>query len=228
MPIPLYLAMTGAEFLSSHAPPSHMAWMACHFSPYGTGITNCPTHLPPESMLILNDRMPPSGHDPQQIALQLSDLANDFACAGILLDLELPPTSLSRQIVSAIIQAAPCPVAVSAPYARETDCAVFLTPPLHIPLSEFLEPWKDREIWLEAALEDAEYSITAQGCRIGPLPCPPPFFPHSAPGAYSHYHIAIAEDAIHVSFRREQTDWEALAEEAENIRFLVGLYQQFK
>ena len=179
-------------------------------------------------MLILNDRMPPSGHDPQQVAQQLSALAADFACAGILLDWELPPTSSSRQILSAILQAVPCPVAVSAPYAQEIDCAVFLTPPLHIPLSEFLAPWKDREIWLEAALEDVEFCITEQGCRIGPLPCPPPAFPHSAPGAYSHYHIAIAEDAIRFSFRREQADWEALAEEAEHVRFLVGLYQQFK
>lgn len=228
MPIPLYLAMTAAEFSSCPSLPERIAWMACHFSPYGTGITNCPQQLPPGSLLILNDRMPSCGHDPAQIADVLAQLAKDQACAGILLDLELPPDRLTRQIVASIIQSAPCPVAVSSQYAQDAACAVFLTPPMHIPLADFLAPWEGREIWLEAAIEDVEFCITETGCRIQPLPCPPEAFPHRAPGAFSHYHITVEEDALHFSFRRSKEDLQAMAQEAENIHCMVGLYQQLK
>ena len=69
-----YLAMTPAEFNSVSQPPPDFAYMACHFSPYGTGLGNLPTVLPPESLLILNDRTPIHGHDPQRIFDQLKDV----------------------------------------------------------------------------------------------------------------------------------------------------------
>ena len=53
--IRLNLAMTAAE-LGAAPLPSHPAWMACHFSPYSTGLTNLPPKLPQDSLLILNDR----------------------------------------------------------------------------------------------------------------------------------------------------------------------------
>ena len=74
MAIPLYLAMTAREFRICKTVPANMAWMACHFSPYGTGLSNLPTSLPPGSMIILNDRTPICGHDPELIAAQLKEL----------------------------------------------------------------------------------------------------------------------------------------------------------
>ena len=89
MEIPLFLAMTAAELRGAASMPSHPAWMACHFSCYGTGISNVPKRLPAGSMLMLNDRTPMCGHDPELVARMLCDAAEEFQCDSILLDLEV-------------------------------------------------------------------------------------------------------------------------------------------
>ena len=71
MALTLYLAMTAAELQNCRQIPEHIAWMACHFSPYSSGISNVPVQLPAGSVLILNDRIPPQGHDPELVARQL-------------------------------------------------------------------------------------------------------------------------------------------------------------
>lgn len=220
--------MTAAEFLHCSPLPEKIAWMACHFSPYGTGLTNCPQQLPPKSLLILNDRTPICGHDPVLVAQQLCYIAMKLDCAGILLDLQRPGVEDAFAITQSICATAPCPVAVSEYYGSSVDAAVFLSPPLHIPLAEFLTPWQGREIWLEAAAEDVEFVITEAGCRQSPLPCPPETFPHAAKEAFSRYHISVAQDAVRFSFRRGKEDWAQLAEDGENIRCMVGLYQQLR
>ena len=83
MPLPIYLAMTAAEFRQNPAISGKIGWMACHFSPYGTGLSNCPTELPPGSMLILNDRTPVCGHDPALIAAQLAEMATQLNCSRV-------------------------------------------------------------------------------------------------------------------------------------------------
>ena len=74
MTLPMHLAMTAAELACCDSLPSHPAWMACHFSPYGTGLSNLPEHLPEGALLILNDRTPVFGHDPQVICAQLHQI----------------------------------------------------------------------------------------------------------------------------------------------------------
>jgi hypothetical protein len=64
-------AAKNAEIQNSPHLPERIAWMACHFSAYGKGISNMPTSLPPGAALILNDRMPPFGHDPATVAKEL-------------------------------------------------------------------------------------------------------------------------------------------------------------
>ena len=66
-----YLAMTAAEMMGGAPLPGKTAWMACHFSPYSTGLCNLPAALPPGSLLILNDRTPIHGHDPERICREL-------------------------------------------------------------------------------------------------------------------------------------------------------------
>ena len=228
MPIPLYLTLTAAEFSHCNPLPERIAWMACHFSPSGPGISNTPATLPPESLLILDDSTPITHHDPLLIARQLRQLAADLACAGILLDWERPKTDRAVEILQTICREAPCPVAAPAPYALEAPCAVFLSPPLHIPLTEFLAPWSGREIWLEAAAEDLVYTVTEGGCTASPLPCPPEHFPHSADSAFSRYHIGICKDAIRISFRRSREDLLAMAQQIPSLERMVGLFQQWK
>ena len=88
MAIRSFLAMTAAEFATAGTLPEYVAWMACHFSPYGTGLTNLPPTLPPGSLLILNDRIPICGHDPERIAGQLLQTAETTQCTGVLLDFQ--------------------------------------------------------------------------------------------------------------------------------------------
>lgn len=227
MPIPIYLAMTSAEFYHCDPIPEKVAWMACHFSPYGTGLSNLPPALPEGSLLILNDRMPPTDHDPALVADTLAQVARQHRCAGILLDLQQPGQTLTTQIAEAVCNAAPCPVAVTEYYCQGLDCAVFLSPPLHIPLAEYLASWQGRDIWLEGAVEDLAYVITQTGCHKEPLPCPPADLPHEAPGAFSRYHIVVEAEAVRFSFRRSREDVAQMATQAQ-AQCMVGLYQQLK
>lgn len=227
MPIPLYLAMTAAEFSRCDPLPDKIGWMACHFSPYGTGLSNCPHSLPQGSLLILNDRTPVCGHDPKTVSGQLCRLAEQFQCSGILLDLQRPGCPETAKIVEAIRTDAPCPVAVTEYYITK-DCAVFLSPPLHIPLAEFLAPWQGREIWLEAAIEDTCFTVTRDGCTQSPLFCPPPDFPHRNDDAYCRYHIATDQDAVRFSLHRGQDEVQELLKNATGAARFVGLFQQWK
>lgn len=163
MVLPLFLAMNASEMTLSPI-PDHCAWMACHFSSCAEGITNLPATLPPDSMLILNDRIPCQGHSADLVASQISEAVSRLDCESILLDFQRPQDAETLQIVHAILSTSPCPVCISEGYAGESDCPVLLgPPPLHIPLEEYLAPWKNREIWLEAALCQQNVTITRDG-----------------------------------------------------------------
>ena len=167
MVLPLYLAMTGREILAAQSAASRCAYMACHFSPYSQGLTNLPTSLPPNTMLILNDRMPCSGHSGDLVAHQLQDAVTQFRCESLLLDFQRPPTEEMQQLVRCILETLRCPVAVTEGFAEAFDCPLLLSPaPLHIPLEEYLAPWNGREIWLEAALCQEEIHVCTSGAQI--------------------------------------------------------------
>ena len=164
MVLPLYLALTASEISAVSPLSSRCAYMACHFSPYTEGISNIPYGLPPNSMLILNDRLPCQGHCADLVAGQLADAAARLGCESVLLDFQRPREPESEAIVNAILSSLTCPVAVTESFADGKDCPVFLSPaPLHLPMDEYLAPWRDREIWLEAALCQSEIQITPNG-----------------------------------------------------------------
>lgn len=226
MPSPLFLAMTAAEFQTNSEISSQIAWMACHFSPYGTGLSNCPQALPPGSMLILNDRTPVCGHSPQVITKQLASMVEALGCSRVLLDFQRPGEPETAAIANAIVSALACPVGVSAAYAKELDCPVLLPPlPLHKPLADHIAPWEGRAIWLEAALDTAVYTVTQAGCKIesghdsGD-------YPHIDAGLHCRYRIDMAGDAITFTLHRNWEDLQALMAESENIQCFVGLYQE--
>ena len=129
MPLPLYLALTAPELSATEELPKHLAYMACHFSPYGSGLSNFPQNLPEGSMLILNDSTPTGGHDPQLIGKQLAEGSQQLGCSHILLDLQRPVDELTYRIADAIVSAVSCPVAVSEGYAPQLNCPVFLSAP---------------------------------------------------------------------------------------------------
>ena len=228
MGIVLYLAMTAAEFDIHRSRPCPLAWMACHFSSYGTGLSNLPPALPKGSLLILNDRTPVFGHDPERIAQQLSKIATQFDCDGILLDFQRPDELQTKAIVEAIISLSQ-PVAVTPFYAQHLDCPVFLPPPpLTHPLEDHLRPWQGREIWMEAALEDQHIRLDHAGSHILSEWSLHDSFPHTDEHLHCIYRTEVQMHHIDFFLRRNEAQLHRLLEEAVKLgvhRF-VGLYQQ--
>lgn len=231
MPIPHYLAMTGAEMAGKSIFPQQTAWMACHFSPYGSGLSNLPRWLPPNSLLILNDRTPICGHDPVLIAAQLGECIAQMQCAGLLLDFQRPVEPQMSELTAYLCRALTCPVAVSEPYADAGDCAVFLPPiPADEAMASRLSPWSGREIWLDTAMDGLEIVLTEQGAASAPLPV----WEHPDGGfaeARLHCHYRISLDETHAVFAlwRTAEDVACQLEEAEalGVTAAVGLYQEF-
>ena len=229
MAIPLYLAMTAAETMASPM-PENMAYMACHFASYGLGISNIPTALPTGAMLILNDRIPLWEHDPVLIAKQLADTVAELSCGSVLLDFQRPENSKATAITKAVLEELPCPVGVSEHYAHDLNCPVFLSaPPPDIPLQRHILSWKDREIWLEAALETIEISVTQGGATVTSVPFQSPSEPsHRDKKCCCSYRTEISEDRAVFTLSRTPEDLHQLLCEAEKLGVTraVGLYQQ--
>lgn len=231
MTLPFYLAMTGAEAASLGALPEQMAWMACHFSCYGTGLSNLPAYLPEGAAAILNDRTPICGHDPIRIAGQLAQLVTDFGCSGVLLDLQRPGVEETAKLCAHIVNALPCPVGVSEFYANGLDCPVFLSAlPPGVALVDHIRLWQGREIWLEMAVDTRVALVTEAGCRWeqGALTAPEePCF--SEPALHCRYHWYSDDEKAVFTLHRTREDIPALLEEAEGLGVtrVFGLYQQF-
>ena len=230
MALPLYLAMTAAELFRAPVLLPQCAYMACHFSPYSTGLSNFPQNIPEGSILILNDRMPVQGHDPALIGEQLNQCAEEWDATAILLDFQRPDCPQTLQIARAIIDSSACPVAVSACYSRELDCPVFLPPPpLDCKLEEYITPWKGRALWLEAALDTQIITLTPQGSQLTQdLSLEHAVYPHEDPTLHIHYKIEPTPEQVRFTLHRTPEDLTALLQEAEALGFThaIGLYQE--
>lgn len=223
MEIVLHLAMTAAELEKTDPTPPNIAFMACHFSPYGTGLSNLPSTLPEESLLILNDRTPINGHDPDLVARQLTETAQRLGCKGILLDFQRHGC---EAVAAAVAERYP-KVAVTPAYADKLECAVFLPPPPPgKTLSCCLAPWQGRPIWLEAAPTECCIRITEGGSierEPTPFPCP-----HVDEALHCRYGIEMGSDYIDFHLQRDLPQLSALLAEAAalGVQRFVGLYQQ--
>ena len=139
--------------------PLYLAMSALEMSP-----------IPRPAFLVLEDsQIPPAGVLPVITdAFPLDRYSLLRLCQGreaVLLDFERPPTAQVREMIRHL----PCPAAAPPGYADEGP--VFLPPaPLHVPMEEYLSPWKGREIWLEAAPQRQVVTVTAEGCTVSP-PC---------------------------------------------------------
>ena len=230
MAIRPFLAMTAAELRGISHISTGIAWMACHFSPYCTGLSNLPRKLPQGSMLIVNDITPIHGHDPEFIAQQLRDCVDALGCLGILLDFQRPDCEETAALAKILTEALPCPVGVSDLYADGLDCPVFLPPvPPSESLTTHLSPWQGREVWLEMALNGEIITLTEQGVNVTPLSFGDDVEPCFAEDRlHCHYRIQLEEDAAKFTLWRTREDLDALLEEAEEVGVAnaVGLYQE--
>lgn len=222
-----YLAMTAAEFMACSDLPPKLGWMACHFSPYGRGLSNIPKTLPPGSMLILNDRIEPNGIDPELVAKQLAQAAEALACGCVLLDLERPGNDLTKAVARAVCSIFPCPVAVSAPYADDLSCAVFLPPPpLRSDIAQYFAPWNGRDIWLEiydqwqivTVTADAVQHTEEASAKIQNLS-------HFDQKLFCHYGIEVLEDRAIFTLHRTMDELQALPYPVSNF---IALWQDYR
>ncbi len=224
----LYLAMTAAEFQENEGFPGPMAWMACHFSPYGTGLSNLPQRLPEGSLLMVNDRTPVFGHSPERIARQVAEAVSQLGCSGVLLDFQREWEPLTQAIADAIA-ALDCPVGITPPYAGAGKCGVFLPPPpLTVPLEEHLAPWRDRPIWLEAATEAVCIRVDAGGNRQLPPADSALPYPHKDEKLHCRYRTEVQAQHIDFHLCRDGEMLGALMGQAAalGVQRFVGLYQQ--
>lgn len=229
MAFPCYLAMTAAEILRCEKIPPEPAYLSCHFSPYGKGLSAIPPSLPPDTLLILTDRTPICGHEADLVARQLCDAAARLKCCGILLDLQRPDSPEAPAIVKAVLETASCPVAVSQLYAAEGDYPVLVSPsPLWTDPEELLAPWKGRPVWLETVPEGALVTVTAEGSAWEPIPWNSftPKFHHD--GMHADYRIEKEKDRVKIYLRRDSACLDSLAEYAKTVGAVarIGLYQQ--
>lgn len=231
MDLPLYLAMTGAEWKNCPSLPEKVAWMACHFSPYGDGLTNFPSAPPENSLLIVNDRIPPQGHHPDRIIQQLSSFLETSPMQGILLDFQRPNCPETAEISNKIISSLSCPVCVSALYAKQLSCPVFLPPvPPNVIAEDYLSPWQGREIWLEVGFDETDICVTKEGICYDRT-CPDITTPvHSDERLCSHYQIFVSEEEIHFCLHRSEEDLSALLSRCKKagVTTAIGLYQEYK
>lgn len=226
-----FLAMTAAEIAGNTPLPPKIAWMACHFSPYGPGLSNLPKALPAGSLLMLDDATPLRNHDPERIREQLCRCAEAFRCSGILLDFQRPPDEQTAALAAFLSNSLPCPVAVSHLYSESASCALCIPP---VPPSEsaesWLSQWKNKELWLEISREGEQITVTEDGAAVSPLPFweeqEQDFF---AENLLCHYRQELREDAVVFTLYRTEDDLTSLLETAKShgVTNTVGLYLEY-
>ena len=232
MAITPFLAMTAAEMGNVSDFPPNIAWMACHFSPYGLGLSNLPQRLPPHSLILLDDITPIQNHNSEIIADQLRSLEETLRCSGILLDFQRGYTQEMAALVNHLTQALPCPVIVSEIYAKELTCPVFLPPvPLSVPLEEYIAPWNGREIWLEISLTGEALTLSGSGCLRVPFPCPDNRFSgFTDETLHCHYIMEANEKSARFTLWRTVDDFMQFMEDGHKLGItgFVGLYQELR
>ena len=228
--LPLYLAMTPSEIGVASALPPKIGWLACHFSGAHRGLSNLPTALPAGSMVVLDDWIEFADHDSQRIQEELEKVVSTFDCSGVLLDFQRMGTPEVANLCQQLTEHLPCPVGVPEEYAKDLSCPVFLSlPDLHTPLKDYINPWHDREIWLEAAIGAEIATITEDGCSLESdelETLPEPW--HKDTALHCRYHWRQEDDRVKFLLHRAKEDLQELLEEAGSLGVTraIGLYQQ--
>ena len=227
MALPLYLAQTALE-MEGNSLSGPLAFMACHFSPGGKGLSNLPAELPPGAILILDDSTPMDGHDPDLILKQLVQGISQHRCEALLLDFQRRDIPGQKPLAKLLCEALPCPMGISEAYSQGLACPVFLPPvPPDMPLGEYLTPWRGREIWLEVALDGLTLTLTQTGCTAAPL-WDVPEEGQADKRLHCHYTVEKAEDSAIFHLWRTRQDLDALLREAEalGVTKAIGLWQE--
>ena len=228
MALPLYLALTQAEFQNAEPLSGKIAWMACHFSPYGTGLCDLPSRLPKASAVILDDCIPVGRHDAKTVAGQLAAQVESVGAEAVLLDFQREGCEAAQEIAKRIVDHLPCPVGVSERYAEGLNCPVFLPPiPPDMDWDGYFAPYEGREIWLEVSTQAETVVVTGNGATV----CDGR--EHKADGfkdeeLLCRYCMEIAEDQAVFTLWRSEEDIQHMRERIGKfgVTRLFGLYQE--
>lgn len=229
--MPLYLAMISSEIASCSRIPPQIGWLACHFSLSGPGLSNLPKALPPHSLLILDDSTPFSDHRVDVVTRQLQECIAVLDADAVVLDFQRPKVPQVEDLCCILQEELPCPVAAPPGYGN-ANCPVFLPPcPPDRLLKEYLTPFQGRQIWLEAALDGMQLSITEKGCCAeSTFFANTQDFSHKDEKIHCHYRVCKTEDTAIFSLQRTWDDLQELLEEAGHfgVAGAVGLWQELK
>lgn len=222
----MFLAQTPGE--TGQFPVAKTAYMACHFSPHGKGLSNLPDRLPAGSILLLDDSMPPMGHDPLVVEAELKQIIGRFAITSVLLDFQGQMQQETMDMTQHLAKALPCPVAATEGYAKALGCPVFLSPtPVNMALKDYIDPWLQQGVYLEIAPETVQFTVTEDGCTSSPTHCAEEL-PLADERLHCHYNVEVFPDKAVFTLLRTGEDLAALAEEAKQLGVLgtVGLFQE--
>lgn len=222
----IFLGVTAGEL--AEFCPSKAAYMACHFSPYGTGLSNLPQSLPKGSIILLDDSTPPRGHEPKQVQEQLLQLIDRFHPEAVILDFQGEKTAEHTAMAEHLVHTLPCTVAVTEMYAGSLGCPVFLAPPpANKGLITHLGLWTKQGVYLEIAPMAVQITVTEDGCTSMPIP-----FPKNLPlqdtKLHCHYNIESFPKKAVFTLCRTKEDLHTLVQQAKDLGVLgcVGLYQE--
>ena len=231
MAIACYMAMTAAEFFTCTNLPTHIGWLACHFSSSGPGLSNIPKVLPPDSLLMIDDSTPFECHQSDLILEQVQELIVTMKISAVILDFQRSGNPAVKELVSFLQTNLPCPVAAPPLYASE-DFPVFLPPcPLNLPLEKHLAPFNGRAIWLDATPLALEITVTEQGSAYQTLPGhAPDHMRHWDSTLRCNYSITADTNRIIFTLGRDDRAFQKWLEKAEELGVsgVVGLYQEWK
>lgn len=229
MAIPCYLAMTAAEYAACSVLPSHIGWMACHFSLQNNGLSNLPQQLPANALLILDDSIPMENHSIDAIVSQLTDAAQEFQIDAVLLDFQRLGIAQEKELAAGLGAALPCPVAAPAEYAVGT-MPIFLPPvPLNKPIRPYISQHSGQELWLDAAPTPIRFRITSDYSICESLSSIDRALPLADTQAHCHYEIQLSDTCATFTLGRSKEDFSQWLQDAEalGITRVVGLYQEF-
>ena len=99
--------------------------------------------------------------------------------------------------------------------------------PLWLTLDAHLAPWQDRQIWLEAILEDAIVTVTKDGSQYSPCVHhkETPFYNEALCVSYA---VEEGEDCLRFYLHRGKEELNKLLQQAnrKGVKNAVGLFQQ--
>ena len=222
----VFLAQTSGEM--EQFPATKIAYMSCHFSPYGKGLSNFPERLPAGSILLLDDSMPPNRHDLQLVEKELKGLITQFVISAVLLDFQGKIEEESMELAKHLVNTLPCPVAVTEGYAKELGCPVFLSPtPANIEVKDHIGPWLQQGVYLEIAPMATQFTVTETGCTSLPITYEDDLS-LTDDRLHCHYKVEVFPQKAVFTLCRAKEDLVALVSEARQLGILgaVGLYQE--